>query len=376
MNNLTKFWLSFLFLSLTISCDNIEPPLEGDISSNEVVIEGDGGISGIEVLSNNGFVIFNTNSFSILDQAGEVKRQIPATNHVFANIAVDEDQIFLTGRSNNQNTLGLSAYDLSGDKLWEKFITHDEGEVESPNVEVIEGELILAFISSPIDNLGIVQKTINIDVFTKNGTILGNSQIEFEADVDFFTHNLLIENKDDFLVQGSRTISDSEVIEPSIQVYRFIGRELAWYKVAGPQGFATVRTVVKSPAGGYLFVGSKQIAAWAFEFDANGNMLWDIDHGDGTNKYWFYDALYMDNSIHFCGYTNASPNQLEMGLLYTTGLNGSNGFEKIFGSGENLYRHNAMVSRSSDELVFGGNKSFLQGNRIDSWILFTDTSGN
>lgn len=374
MNYRSKFWV-FFFLTITVlSCDNIDAPLGPVDSSNEFFIEGDGGAKGIEVLSNNGFVIFNTNRFSILDQDGGVVRQIPATNHIFANITVDANQIFLTGMSSSQDEIGLSAYNLNGDLLWDKFITYTDGDVEIPFVKVIDDQLILAYISKNKEGEAQNQRTINIEVFSENGSRIETSKIIFDAEHDFFTYNLLIESKMDFLVQGSRVISDSQSSEGDIQIYRFINGELVWYKAAGPQGYAVVRKVIKSPSGGYLLVGSKQIAAWAFEMDAEGNTLWDLDHSDGTNKFWFFDALYTENSIHFCGLTNATPGQLDAGLLFTTELTGSGGIEKIYG-GEHLYRLFAIASRQPDELVFAGDRSFLQDNRFDSWILFTDGSG-
>ncbi|WP_373523861.1 hypothetical protein [Aquiflexum sp.] len=374
MNYLNKICLLFFLTIGVFSCDNIEAPISPEDSSNEVFIEGDGGTKGMEVLSNDGFVIFNTNRFSILDQDGGLVKQIPATNHIFANLTVDGSHLFLTGRSSSENIIGLSAFDINGDLLWDKFITFTDGDVEIPFVRVIDDQLILAFISKNKEGESQNHRTINIEVFSKNGSTVETSKIIFEAEHDFFTYNLLVESKENFLVQGSRVISDSQSDEGDIQVYRFINGELVWYKSVGPQGFSVVNKVIKSPLGSYLFVGSKQIAAWAFELDADGNILWDLDHGDGTNKFWFFDALYKDNSIHFCGFTNATPEQLDAGLLFTTGLRGSGGVEKIYG-GDNLYRHFAIASREPDELVFAGDRSFPQGNRFDSWIMFTDGSG-
>lgn len=374
MNYLNKIWLLFFLTIGVFSCDNIEAPISPEDSSNEVFIEGDGGTKGMEVLSNDGFVVFNTNRFSILDQDGGLLKQIPATNHIFANLTADGSHLFSTGRSSSENIIGLSAYDINGDLLWDKFITFTDGDVEIPFVRVIDDQLILAFISKNKEGENQNHRTINIEVFSKDGSTVETSKIIFDAEHDFFTYNLLIESKENFLVQGSRVISDSQSDEGDIQVYRFINGELVWYKAAGPQGFSVVNKVIKSPTGGYLFVGSKQIAAWAFELDVDGNTLWDLDHGDGTNKFWFFDALYTDNSIHFCGLTNATPGQLDAGMLFTTGLAGSGGVEKIFG-GDNLYRLFAIASRQPDELVFAGDRSFLQGNRFDSWIMFTDGSG-
>jgi hypothetical protein len=362
------------FIGLLMSCNITETPSDIDISENEVFIEGDGGARGMEVLNNNGFVLFNTNSFSILNENGEVLRQIPATNHIFANLTVDGSHLFLTGRSSSENIIGLSAYNINGDLLWDKFITYTDGDVEIPFVRVIDDQLILAFISKNKEGENQNHRTINIEVLSKNGSTVETSKIIFDAEHDFFTYNLLIESKENFLVQGSRVISDSQSNGGDIQVYRFINGELVWYKAIGPQGFSVINKVIKSLTGGYLFVGSKQIAAWAFELDANGNTLWDLDHGDGTNSFRFFDALYTDNSIHFCGLTNATPGQLNAGMLFTTGLTGSGGVEKIFG-GDNLYRLFAIASRQPDELVFAGDRTFLQGNRFDSWIMFTDGSG-
>ena len=375
MNNLSRVCILLFFLGIVVSCDNIEMPIDSENPAKEIFIEEDGGTRGMEVLSNNGFVIFNTNSFSILDENGEVLKRVPATSHIFANMTVDGNQIFLTGRSSSQDLIGLSAYSLNGDLLWDKVFTQTEGEVEIPNVRVFDEKLILAYISKNISGTDQNQRTINIEVFSKNGSTIETSKIIFEAETDFFTYNLLIESPKDFLVQGSRVISDSQGSDPDIQVYRFQNGEFVWYKAVGPQGYSVINKVIKSPSGGYLLIGSKQVTGWALELDANGNTLWDLDHGDGTNRFWFLDALYLDSSIHFCGYTNATPQQLEAGLLYSTGLTGGSGFAKIFDGEEQQYRFNAIASRNTDELVFAGNRSFMQGSRIDSWILFTDGSG-
>lgn len=367
--------LPLLFsIGMLISCNITEAPTDIDISENEIFIEGDGGTRGMEVLNSNGFVLFNTNRFSVLDENGEVVRQVPARNHVLENLTVDVDHFYFVGRSNIPNNIALTAYNLNGDLVWEKFIPHIEMDVEAPNVKVIENQLILAYISKNKEGESQNQRTVNIEVFSKNGSTVETSRIIFEAEIDFSTYNLLIESNKDFLVQGSRIIPNSQIGEPHIQVYRFQNGELVWYKALGLQDNSSIWSVIESPSGGFLFVGYIQKIAWAFELDGNGNTLWDLNHGDGTNSFKFFNALYTENSIHFCGLTNSTSGQLDAGLLFTTGLTGSGGIEKIYG-GENLYRLFALASRQPDELVLAGDRSFLQRIRYDSWIMFTDGSG-
>jgi hypothetical protein len=99
-----------------------------------------------------------------------------------------------------------------------------------------------------------------------------------------------------------------------------------------------------------------------------------LDQGNGTNKYWFTDAIFVGNSIHFCGFSNATPNQTETGLIFSTDLSGSNGIERLY-NGTESYIHNAVGSRAQDELIFVGIRTLNNTSRTDSWLLFTNGKG-
>ncbi len=369
MKYLKRFLIVCCCLGLWAGCDEDEAP--ADAASKEIFLEGEGGSNGILFPTENTILVYNMGQGAMLDREGEFQYQVGAGNHVFEHLIAEENQIFATGKTEDDNRLGVSAYSLSGELLWEKFTTRGPEMVEAPTLRVEGNELVLTFTSTTNEDPDALQKTIYFEVFSKNGQALESFEVTFEPTADFFTNHILMESKSDFLVQGSRKVSDPNLEEQGIPIYRFKDGKVNWATEKGGIGFSTVTGVIKSPTGSFLFVGSKQTSAWAFLLNESGNTLWDLDHGDGTNKYWFMDAIYFDNSILFCGFSNATPNQMETGLIFSTDLEGGGGVEQMY-SGTDSYRHNAVGRRGQNDLILAGTRRVNNSFSTDSWLLFTD----
>lgn len=362
----------YFFLGLWTACDPAESPT--DTTSKEIFLEGEGGSNGILFPNDNTIIVYNMGKGAILDRSGKAQHQVRARNHSFDHLIAEGNQLFATGKTGGINRIGVSAYNLNGDLLWEKFVTRGPEMVEAPTLTVLGNELILAFSSTTNETPIGLQKTIYFEAFSKNGDALGSSEFSFRPKADFFTSHLVIESKSNFLVQGQRKIADPTLSEQGILIYRMKEGKVNWETEKGGLGFSTVTSVIKSPTGDFLFVGSKQTSAWAFLLNDSGNTKWNLDQGNGTNKYWFMDVIYHGNSIHFCGFSNATPNQTETGLIYTTDLAGGGGIEKFY-SGADSYRHNAVGSRTQEELIFVGTRTINTTFRSDSWLLFTNGKG-
>ena len=372
MKYLNRFLIFFFYLGLSAGCELNESP--ADTTSTELFLEGEGGSNGILFPNDNTIVVYNTGKGAILDRTGKFQHQVGVRNHTFDHLIAAENQLFATGKAAGGNKLGVSAYNLNGDFLWEKFVTRGPNMVEAPTLKMLGNELIVAFTSTTNEDPNTLQKTVYVEVFSKNGDALGSSEVSFKPKADFFTNHIVIESKSNFLVQGQRKIADPILVEQGILIYRFKDGKVNWETEKGSLGFSTVTSVIKSPTGDFLFVGSKQTSAWAFLLNDSGKTLWNLNQGNGTNKYWFMDAIYLGNSIHFCGFSNATPNQTETGLIYTTDLDGKGGIEKFYSGGDS-YRHNAVGSRAQDELIFVGTRTVNTTFRTDSWLLFTNGKG-
>ncbi|MCH6201913.1 hypothetical protein MMU07_20205 [Aquiflexum sp. LQ15W] len=372
MRYLYRFLIFFFCLGLWTGCDSDESP--SDVPPKEIFIEDEGGSNGILFPNDNTIVIYNMARGAVLDRNGKFQKGFWILSHVFDHMIVEGNQIFATGKTEGDNRLGVSAYNLNGDFLWEKFVTRGPEMVEAPTLKVLGNELILAFTSTTNEDPNALQKKVYFEVFSKNGDALGSSDFRFKPKADFFASHLVIESKSNFLVQGQRKIADPALDEQGILIYRFKDGKVNWETEKGGLGFSTVTSVIKSPTGDFLFVGSKQTTAWAFLLNDSGNTLWNLDHGDGINRNWFMDAIYLGNSIHFCGFSNATPNQTETALIFSTDLAGGGGIEKIY-NGIESYRHNAVGSRAQDEVIFVGTRTVNNTFRTDSWLLFTNGKG-
>ena len=372
MKYLYRFLIFFFCLGLWTGCDPDESP--SDTAPKEIFIEDEGGSNGILFPNDNTLVVYNMARGAVLDRNGKFQQRFSIRSHVFDYMITEGNQIFATGKTEGDNRLGVSAYNLNGDFLWEKFVTRGPEMVEAPTLKVLGNELILAFSSTTNEDPNALEKTIYFEAFSKNGDVLGSSEFSFKPKADFFTYHIVIESESNFLVQGQRKIADPILDEQGILIYRFKDGRVNWETEKGGLGFSTVTSVIKSPTGDFLFVGSKQISSWAFLLNDMGNTLWNLDQGNGTNKYWFTDAIFLGNSIHFCGFSNATPNQTETGLIFSTDVSGSNVIERIY-NGTESYIHNAVGIRAQDELIFVGIRTLNNTSRTDSWLLFTNGKG-
>ncbi len=366
---LSNVFLLIIF-GFMLSCGDNEMP--SDTAINEVFLEGDGGVTGMVIPNSNTIVIWNSNHLTFLDGNGLFQKTVLPQDHRCGSVAAQNDQIFVSGRNNFSNAIGISSYGMNGDLLWEKLISHENEELEAPHVKLVNDHVVLAYIAYSEDNSAVIKKALQVRIFSMDGVSVDSSEIVFEVEADFFTIHIVIEDQQSFLLQGSKKVITGPD-EKGIVVYRFKDEEVDWAKEYGSPGFATVTKVIEGANGNFLMVGSKQTAAWAFSLDLNGALQWEFEHGDGINKYWFMDAMYQGNSIIFCGFTNATPEQYNAGLLYGTDLTGNGGNEKIF-SGEAHFRQIAIAGRGYNELVLAGDRLLPDDNRRDSWLLFTDQS--
>ncbi|UPT66577.1 MAG: hypothetical protein M0D57_19340 [Sphingobacteriales bacterium JAD_PAG50586_3] len=148
----------------------------------------------------------------------------------------------------------------------------------------------------------------------------------------------------------------------------------------GGNAYAAGNSLVKTPDGGYLCVGTSSATATAttdayiFKTDSNGVQLWAKFYGGNNIDVANHIVATPDNNYIICGYTNTGGNGGYDVLVLKINGSGDTLWTRTYGGADWDFGNEAYVHSSGSIYIVG--QTFSINNNANGMLLKLDSNGN
>lgn len=333
------------------------------------------------------FILFPFSAFSQKWEIEWEKKMGNRNKDVFTDVIQDnEGSITVVGTTlpegKQDMDFWLVKFSLWGDLIWNKTFGTSNNDIAACVGQCSDGGYILAGKTQVGENVykAFILK-IEKDGSEKWQKVLENQGWERAA-------NVIEINNGEFIVLGEKVTADATV---SIGMAKLTSDgEMEWERSFGENKEASPGSLKKLPDGSFAMAGqisekgSKDADLWVFQFNKNGEKMWDTQvKSPGINVWPECICCSPDSNIVAVGWYGTAMNDINLPDpifdfdLFVTQISpeGKLLWTKNIDS-EGSEGGNAVVIRPDGKILLAGKKETSFKGRIGPWLLLLDEKGN